>query len=117
MGEAQGQRYEAIVASSGEAILSSSLTGTIESWNPAAESLYGYSAKEIIGTSIRVLGPAGIEAVAAEWGPARQARSLSLETRGRRKDGSVVDVSVTLSPIGDAAGEVAGVVSVVRGVS
>jgi PAS domain S-box-containing protein len=111
------QRYEAIVRSSGEAILSSSLTGTIESCNPAAESLYGYAAHEMIGTSIRRLGPAGIEAVAAEWGPARDASPVSLETQVRRKDGSVIDVSLTLSPLCDAAGEVAGVVSVVRGVS
>jgi PAS domain S-box-containing protein len=117
MAGAAGQRYEAIVRSSGEAILSSSANGTIESWNPAAESLYGYSANEMIGASVGVLGTAGIETIAVEWDPERQGRPVSLETRARRKDGSVVDVSLTLSPIRDAAGKVAGVVSVVRGVS
>jgi PAS domain S-box-containing protein len=117
MGGARGGCYEAIVRSSGEAILSSSLAGTIESCNPAAEFLFGYSAQEMIGTSIRMLGAAGVEAAATEWGTVRDRSPASLETRARRRDGSVIDVSVTLSPMCDAAGEITGVVSVVRGAS
>jgi PAS domain S-box-containing protein len=109
-----GQRYEAIVRSSGEGILSSSLNGTIESCNPAAETLYGYSANEMIGANMRMLGQAGSEAIGAEWGSAEGPSSKSTETRGRRKDGSVMDVSLTLSPLRDDYGEAAGVVSVVR---
>jgi PAS domain S-box-containing protein len=114
---ARRQRSDAIVASCGEAILSSSLDGTIESCNPAAESLYGYSASEMIGASVRLLGQAGIEAIAAGSGPPLDGSAVSLESRARRKDGSVIDVSVTLSALRDAEGEVSGVVSVVRGVS
>ena len=54
---ARGRHCEAIVNSSGEAILSEGLDGTIESWNPAAERLYGYSAKEMIGASVALLRP------------------------------------------------------------
>ena len=117
MCEARSRGYEAIVSSSGEAILSSSLTGTIETWNPAAESLYGYSAEEMIGESVAVLGPAGIAAISPGWGRAPVGSPLSLETRARLNGGSLIDVSVTLSPLRDGAGEVVGVVSVVRGVS
>jgi PAS domain S-box-containing protein len=117
LGEAQRRRDEAIVRSSGEAILSSSMTGTIETWNPAAEALYGYSAEEMIGASVADLGPAGISAISPAWGTAPVSSPVSLESRARLKGGSLVDVSVTLSPLRDGAGKVVGVVSVVRGVS
>ena len=116
MGEMSNPRYEAIVTSCGEAILSSSLDGTIESFNPAAESLYGYSANEMIGAPLSVLGPAGLAAVGPQWGPPDQGSSVSLESHARRKDGSVIDVAVTLSPLCDADGKVAGVISVVRAI-
>ena len=117
IGEVGNPRYEFIVTSCGEALLSSSLDGTIESFNPAAESLYGYSANEMIGASLSVLGPAGIATVGIQWGRAGTASSVSLESQARRKDGSVIDVSVTLSPLRDADGDVCGVISVIRGMS
>ena len=115
MGEGCNPRYEAIVTSCGEALLSSSLDGTIESCNPAAESLYGYSANEMIRASLSVLGPAGIATVGTQWGPPGSGSSVSLESQARRKDGSVIDVSVTLSPLRKADGDVCGVISVIRG--
>jgi PAS domain S-box-containing protein len=113
--EARSRRCETIVGSSGEAILSSSLEGTIESWNPAAERLYGYSAKEMIGASVAVLRTAeSVDDVARVRRILGEGRSVSLETRERRKNGSLVDIAVALSPLFDAAGDVTGVVSIVR---
>lgn len=116
--EARLRPFEAIVASSADAILSGSMDGTIESWNPAAERLYGYSAQEMIGSSVARLLPGGDF---ADVGAARQAlfegESASLQTRERRKDGTLVDVAVTMSPLLDERGETTGVVSVVRDVS
>ena len=116
--EARSRRCETIVGSSGEAILSSSLAGTIESWNPAAERLYGYSAKEMIGASVALLRTAeGVDDVARVRWMLGEGKSVSLETRERRKNGSLVDIAVALSPLFDDAGDVTGVVSVVRDVT
>jgi PAS domain S-box-containing protein len=115
--EARARRCDMIVRSSGEAILSSGLDGTIVSVNPAAEQLYGYSAKEMIGASMEMLQPAETDTVAADWEALRQGGSVSLETSVRRRDNSPVDVAVTLSPLRDEGGEVIGVVSVARDVS
>ena len=116
--EARSRRCETIVTSSGEAILSSSLDGTIESWNPAAERLYGYSAKEMIGASVALLRTADyLDDVARVRRALGEGKSVSLETRERRKNGSLVDIAVALSPLFDDAGEVTGVVSIVRDVT
>jgi len=116
--EARSRRCETIVGSSGEAILSSSLVGTIESWNPAAERLYGYSAKRMIGASVALLRTAeGADDVARARRMLGEGKSVSLETRERREDGSLVDVAVALSPLFDDAGDVTGVVSIVRNVT
>jgi len=116
--EARSRRCETIVASSGEAILSSSLEGTIKSWNPAAERLYGYSAKEMIGASVALLRTAeGVDDVIRVRRMLGEGKSVSLETRERRKDGSLVDIAVALSPLFDDAGDVTGVVSIVRDVT
>jgi PAS domain S-box-containing protein len=116
--EARSRRCETIVGSSGEAILSSSLAGTIESWNPAAERLYGYSAKEMIGASVALLRTVeGVDDVARVRRMLGEGKSVSLETRERRKNGSLVDIAVALSPLFDDAGDVTGVVSIVRDVT
>jgi PAS domain S-box-containing protein/putative nucleotidyltransferase with HDIG domain len=116
--QARQRRFEAIVASSGEAILSGSLDGTIESWNPAAERLYGYSAQEMIGASIeRLLPSGGVAGFAPELRSVASGASISLELPERRKDGELVDVAVTLSPLRDDRGEVTSLVSIVRDVT
>ncbi len=112
---ARQQQFAAIIASSGDAIFSGPFDGTIESWNPAAERLYGYSAQEMIGSSVTRLLPGGsFDDVKPQREALRQGRSISLEVQERRKDGRLVDVALTISPLRDDAGEVAGVVSVVR---
>ena len=112
-------RLAAIVQSSHDAIMGKTPQGVITSWNPGAERLYGYTPDEIIGRDVTVLFPPGQEAV----------ESLLLEqilcgerveqyqTERLRKDGSVIAVSLSMSPIADAAGNIVGVSSVSRDVS
>ncbi len=117
--EIQVRRLAAAVESSGEAIITATTDGIIESWNAAAERLFGYSADEILGSSVSVLFPPershemhrNLEMVA------RGGRVESYETERLRKGGAAIAVSVTLSPIRDAGGKVAGVSATVRDIT
>jgi PAS domain S-box-containing protein len=116
--EARSQRCETVISSSGDAIWSGSLDGIIESWNPAAERLYGYSEEEIVGRSASLLRPASdLDDFTREQWEAGAGGSVLLGVCGQRKDGTLVDVAITLSPMCDQAGVVTGIVSVVRDVS
>jgi PAS domain S-box-containing protein len=101
-------RLAAIAASSQYAMFSRDLEGTITSWNAAAEALYGYSAAEAIGRNGAVLIPPGREAETQELIKCmlRGERSFGLETQRLRKDGSLLDVALTISPVRDAAGDI-----------
>jgi len=98
----------AIVASSGNAIISESLDGKILSWNPAAERMFGYTAEEAIGQPISIMVPLERASEISELlQKVRQGESVyQYETIRRCKDGQLIDVSVTVSPIRDAAGMV-----------
>jgi PAS domain S-box-containing protein len=100
----------AIVESSGDAILGKTLDGTILSWNPAAERLYGYTAAEAVGRPVSMLLPADRRAEMDEILARVRAgqRIVHYETRRLRKDGTEVEVAVTVSPIHDEAGSVVG---------
>ncbi|HXR11792.1 MAG TPA: PAS domain S-box protein [Gaiellaceae bacterium] len=106
----------AIVESSDDSIFAQTLDGTILSWNPAAERLYGYSAAEAIGAPISMLLPpdrAG-ELHAILTRVAAGERVVRYETRRVRKDGEIVDVAVTVSPVHDRDGRVVGASSIAR---
>ena len=109
----------AIVESSNDPIISNSLDGTIVTWNAAAERLYGYTAEEAKGSPIAILAPAD----RADEVPRMLARLRAgeivqaYETVRRRKDGTFVDVSLTLSPIRNARGEVTGMSGIVRDIT
>ena len=109
----------AIVTSSDTAIIGKDLHGTITSWNRAAERLFGYSAGEIIGQHVTRLIPPdrrGEESRILE----RIASGRSIEpyeTIRRRKDGSEVDISLSVSPIVDAHGKVIGASKIPRDIS
>jgi PAS domain S-box-containing protein len=116
--EARSRRWETVISSSGDAIWSGSLDGTIESWNPAAERLYGYSEEEIVGRSASLLRPRDdLEDFTREQWEVGAGDSVLLGVCGQRKDGTLVDVAITLSPLCDEEGTVIGIVSVVRDVS
>jgi PAS domain S-box-containing protein len=100
----------AIIESSLDAIISKDLDGIITTWNAGAERLFGYSAEEIVGRSIDTIVPANRQAEEDDiLRSIRSGKRVELfETVRRRKDGSLVDVTVAVSPIRDAAGEVVG---------
>jgi PAS domain S-box-containing protein len=111
-------RLAAIVDSSDDAIVGKTLEGVVTSWNHGAQRLFGYSAEEIIGKPIAVLVPpecAGEEP--SILATAAQGVVNRFDTVRLRKDGSRVDVSVTISPVRDAAGRVVGVSKVARDIT
>ncbi len=109
----------AIVESSDDAIVSKDLEGTVTSWNRGAERLFGYTAREMVGHSIVRLIPADRVAEEAEiLRRIRRAEKVDhFETVRRRKDGTEVDVSVTVSPIRDQAGVVIGASKIARDIT
>jgi PAS domain S-box-containing protein len=109
----------AIVDSSDDAILSKKLDGTITSWNQSAERLFGYKAEEAVGQHITLIVP--WERRSEEEDILRRLaggkRVDHFETVRKRKDGAIVDVSLTISPIRDAAGRVIGASKVARDIT
>ncbi len=110
----------AIVDSSNDAIIGQTLEGVITTWNRSAEFVYGYSAAEMIGKSISTLVPEDrpdevreIIAAMVDHG----ARTDHFETRRICKDGRVIDVSLTISPIRNPEGTIVGASSVARDVT
>ena len=117
--EAEHERLAAIVKGSEDAIFGKTLEGRITDWNPAAERLYGYTATEIKGKSVLELVPperrAEMDKILAAI---RQGKSLeNLPTVRRRKDGTLVEVSLTVSPIKDVRGSVVGASSIDRDIT
>ena len=112
-------RLAAIVSSSDDAIISKTLEGVITSWNPGAQKLFGYAAEEAIGRPIAMLFPPERLGEEAEI-LARIARGESVkhfETVRRRKDGSLLDISVTISPITDREGRIIGASKIARDIT
>ena len=113
------QRLVSIVESSEDAIISKDLNGIILSWNQGAERLFGYSAEEVIGRSILVLIPSDRQR--DEMMILDRIRSgepfKHYETIRCRKNGTFVDISLTLSPIRDGMGVIVGVSKIARDIS
>jgi PAS domain S-box-containing protein len=108
-----------VVESSDDAIVSKDLNSTIISWNLAAERMFGYTAAEAVGRSIRMIIPADRQAEEdAVLSTIRAGRSVThYETVRQRKDGSLVTISLTVSPIYDDAGVVIGASKIARDVT
>jgi PAS domain S-box-containing protein len=117
--EHTAQRLVAIVDSSQDAIVSKDLHGVITTWNRGAELLFGYTAEEMIGKPITTLIPADRhnEEVGILERIRRGERVDPYETVRQRKDGSLVDISLTVSPVKDAAGKVVGASKIARDIS
>lgn len=109
----------AIVDSSDDAIISKDLNGIITSWNKSAERLFGYAAEEAIGRSILLLIPPdrADEERDILARIRRGERVDHFETVRRRKDGTLIDISVTISPVRDGSGKVVGASKVARDIS
>ncbi len=112
-------RLAAIVESSDDAMIGKTLDGTITSWNSGAERMYGYAAEEIIGHNIVALIPSNRpdELSTILQRVASGERVEHYETERIRQNGTVFDVSVTISPIRDRAGAIIGASTVARDIS
>jgi diguanylate cyclase (GGDEF)-like protein/PAS domain S-box-containing protein len=108
-----------IVDASTDLIHAVNLDGSIASWNPGAERLTGYTSEEILGKSVKVLAPPGHEEAVEQTLLEIAAGSAAgpFDTVLRRKDGSGVDVALTLSPIRDAAGVVTGIAAIAHDIT
>jgi PAS domain S-box-containing protein len=117
--EHTAQRLVAIVDSSQDAIVSKDLNGVITTWNRGAEQLFGYTAAEMIGKPITALIPPDRhnEEVRILERIRRGERVDHYETVRRRKDGSLVDISLAVSPLKSAAGKVVGASKIARDIS
>jgi protein-histidine pros-kinase len=105
----------AIVESSDDAIFSKDLRGRIVTWNRAAESLYGFSQNEAIGQPASMLMPADrMQELSTQLQTIKTGKRVHLETVRVRKDGRHIDVSLTISPIQDTAGNVVGASVIAR---
>jgi PAS domain S-box-containing protein len=117
--EEEHARLAAIVESSNDAIVSKTLNGIITSWNAAAERLFGYSAEEAIGKHITLIIPPELHSEEDEIISKlrRGIRIEHYETVRQRKDGSHVEVSLSISPIKDRRGRVIGASKIARDIS
>jgi PAS domain S-box-containing protein len=113
------EQLASIVESSGDAIVSKNLGGIIVSWNRAAEALFGYAADEVIGKSITILIPAELQDEEPKiLASIRRGESLDhYETVRQRKDGSRIDVSLSVSPVKDARGVIIGASKIARDIT
>ena len=113
------QLRAAIVDSSDDAIISKNMDGVITSWNRGAESMFGHSAEEAIGQHITLIIPS--DRRSEEDGILQQLRLGNrvehLETVRMRKDGSLINISATISPVKDTNGRVVGASKVARNIT
>jgi PAS domain S-box-containing protein len=115
---AQGE-LATIVRSSLDAIISTTVEGTVLSWNPAAEELFGYDADAIIGKHISLLVPGQASTVFEELLDAARLgeRIGARDTRWRHRDGHEIDIALTISPLKDSNRKIQGFSSVVRDIT
>lgn len=113
------QLLASIVESSDDAIIGKTLDGKIFSWNRGARKVYGYEKSEIVGKEISIIAPSGYE---GEWDKLiktiKEGKSIEhYETQRQRKDGTVIHVVLTISPIRNASGELVGASTIARDIT
>lgn len=113
------RRFAAIVESSDDAIISKDLNGVIQSWNRGAEQMFGYLAGEVIGKPVTILMPEGrVNEEPYILARIRDGEKIDhYETVRRRKDGALIDISLTVSPIRDGSGKVIGASKIARNIT
>lgn len=118
-GEEIGRRLAAIVQSSEDAIIGKTLDGVITDWNRAAQRIYGYTAEEVLGRHISILAPPDLsDDITGILRKLRWGESVSQhETVRVGKDGRMLDISLSVSPIKDAGGNILGAASIARDIT
>jgi PAS domain S-box-containing protein len=117
--EAARKRLAAVVESSDDAIITLDLDGVIETWNAGAERIFQYSAEEAVGKPVSFLRPPEAEDDEAVFRRyiRRGKRIEHYETRRVRKDGRIIDISISISPLKDAAGHLTGFSKISRDIT
>jgi len=115
----KARKFSAIVESSDDAIIGKRLNGDIESWNKGAEKLYGFSAEEAIGKNIAIIIPEHLRGqIEASLAKIRAGEHIThMETQRVRKDGTLIAVSLNISPIRDQEGEIIGASAIARDIT
>lgn len=115
---AKSARLAAVVASSGDAILSVDLDGNIQTWNEGARKLFGYTAEEIVGRPKTLLVPEPrLGEFKEQLGKVVRGESVSAETVRKRKDGAEISVSLNTAPVRQSNGEIIAISSIIRDIS
>jgi PAS domain S-box-containing protein len=117
--EERVKNLASVVESSNDAIITKSLDGIITSWNQGAEQIYGYSAEEIMGKSSAILIPLalGEETIKLAEMIKQGEKIRQYETSRLRKDGKIIDVSMTLSPIFETSGKLTAISVIARDIT
>lgn len=117
--EEKAARLSSIIKSSNAAIISKTLNGIVTSWNPAAQHIFGYTPEEMIGQPIIKLIPHDLyheeETILARLGRGEMIEQM--ETSRITKDGKIIDVSLTVSPVKDENGRIIGVSKIARDIT
>jgi len=118
--QAQNSSLAAIVAGSNDAIISETLDGVVNSWNHAAEQMFGYSSKEAVGkTKVELIVPPEFEKELLSFRRkvSRGETLPNVETLRRDRDGRVIDVSITLSPVKATDGKIVAIANIIRDIT
>jgi PAS domain S-box-containing protein len=117
--EAARDRMAAIVADSGDAVIAKDLQGQITSWNQGAERLFGYSPVQVLGQNIRLLVPPERQGEEEQIMAAirRGEKVEHYDSQRQTRDGRLIDVSITASPIHDSSGQIVGVSKIARDIT
>ena len=112
-------RFEAIVESSDDAIISKDLNGIMRTWNKSAETIFGYTADEVVGKSVTILIPADhLNEEPDILARIRAGQRIDhYETVRKRKDGRLLNISLTVSPIKNGAGQIIGASKIARDIT
>jgi len=112
------ERFETLVESSPLAIVATDIRGHVEAWNPAAEEVFGWAPEEVVGEPSPILPDGQREDIRAHHRRVLEGERLTgVETTLERKDGSSLEVSVSMAPVHDSSGAVTGSVSVIVDIS
>lgn len=113
------QHFTAIVECSDDAILSKDLDGIIQTWNKGAETIFGYTADEVIGKPVTILMPEGLqnEEPRILERIRKGERIHHYETVRRHKNGTLINISLTVSPIKDSSGKIVGASKIARDIT
>jgi PAS domain S-box-containing protein len=118
-GEELNGRLAAIVQSSDDVIIGKTLDGIVTNWNTAAEKLFGFTEEEMIGQSItKIIPPERIHEEYDILGQLRQGKKIEhFETKRMAKNGKLIDISLTTSPIRDSSGKIIGASKIARNIT